>query len=88
MEDQFFFSFYFIRYNTTWSEETKVRFMLDLEALFSGQMPANIAPLPEMTLQTLRVIWADWLLALDTSLSNTENVVKIFCNRLVSIRVL
>ena len=68
-----------------WPEKTKVRFIMDIEALLSSdsQMPANIAPLPLMTLQNLRVIWADWLLALNGSLSNTDNVVNIFRNRSV-----
>ena len=58
-----------------WPEKTKVRFILDIEALLSygSQMPANIAPLPLMTLQNLRVIWADWLLATNGLLSNTDS---------------
>ena len=82
---KFFKTFLKIRYNTMWPEKTKVRFILDIEALLSSgsQMPANIAPLPLMTLQNLRVIWADWLLAINGSLSNTDNVVNIFCNRSV-----
>ena len=48
---------------------------MDIEALLSSdsQMPANIAPLPLMTLQNLRVIWADWLLATNGLLSNTDS---------------
>lgn len=57
--------------------------MLDVEALFSGQRPANIAPLPKSMFYSLKVIWGDWLMALNTSLSNTDNIVKILSDRSV-----